>query len=353
MARYRLGLIAALVLVPGAAAATPARGLEPRAACIAPTALPAPPAGRPHYVLAVKAAKGLRDVSGTLSVAFAPEVATDRIVFRLWPNSPYYAQRGAHLDVGSVAAAGRKVATSRPDPTTLVVRRPLAAHERIVLSAAWKLRLPRTPGLALHGGRVARLVSFFPLLAWTGSDWANDPPVPVDSFWPASPTADFDVRIVAPKGVGVIATGEARAAARWRARAVRDFAHALGPFQTATGSVAAPRRVRVTVAVERGSASSARSFLSEAIRALRFYSARYGDYPWSTYSIAVMRDFQGLFGTAYPTLGFLGDASVVLVPHETAHQWFYSVVGNDQSRDPLAQRRSRDVGADRPGRLAA
>src|SRR5262245_60184317 len=29
-----------------------------------------------------------------------------------------------------------------------------------------------------------------------------------------------------------------------------------------------------------------------------------------------------------------GDGSVVLVPHETAHQWFYSLVGNDQSRDP-------------------
>lgn len=47
-----------------------------------------------------------------------------------------------------------------------------------------------------------------------------------------------------------------------------------------------------------------------------------------------MRDVSGLFGTAYPTLGFLGDGSLVLVPHETAHQWFYSLVGNDQWRDP-------------------
>src|SRR4029077_20208461 len=61
---------------------------------------------------------------------------------------------------------------------------------------------------------------------------------------------------------------------------------------------------------------------------------RYGDYPWSTYSVAVMTDFTGFSGTAYPTLAFLGDSSLVLVPHETAHQWFYSLVGNDQSRDP-------------------
>jgi aminopeptidase N len=37
---------------------------------------------------------------------------------------------------------------------------------------------------------------------------------------------------------------------------------------------------------------------------------------------------------AYPTIGFLGDTSIPLVPHETAHQWFYSLVGNNQARDP-------------------
>jgi aminopeptidase N len=177
-------------------------------------------------------------------------------------------------------------------------------------------------------------VSFFPLLAWNGHGWATDPPVTTDSFWPTSPTADFDVRIVAPKRVGVIASGDALGGGRWHARAMRDFAVALGPFQEVTGSVAAPRRIRLTVAVERGSPFSARSFFHDASRALRFYAMRYGDYPWSTYSLAVMRDPQGLFGTAYPTLAFLGDSSGVLVPHETAHQWFYSLVGNNQSRDP-------------------
>jgi aminopeptidase N len=47
-----------------------------------------------------------------------------------------------------------------------------------------------------------------------------------------------------------------------------------------------------------------------------------------------MKDFNGFSGFAYPTIGFFGDSSNVLVPHETAHQWFYSLVGNDQSRDP-------------------
>ncbi len=162
-----------------------------------------------------------------------------------------------------------------------------------------------------------------------------DPPVPSDSFWPTSPAADFDVQVVVPKRLQVLATGEDLGGGRWRAQGVRDFALAIGSFRVATGTVAAPRPVRLTVGLERGSAYPVlHDFLASAKEALRFYAARYGDYPWSTYSIAVMSDFSGYFGTAYPTLGFIGDLSLALVPHETAHQWFYSLVGNDQARDP-------------------
>ncbi len=41
-------------------------------------------------------------------------------------------------------------------------------------------------------------------------------------------------------------------------------------------------------------------------------------------------------GIEYPTFVFLGKGGFlqVIVAHETAHQWFYSLVGNDQERDP-------------------
>jgi hypothetical protein len=233
-----------------------------------------------------------------------------------------------------VTVGGHPVGTSRPDPTTLLIRRSLAARQHIAVAMTWTLRLPRAQGLALHGGHSARLLSFFPLLAWNGSGWSLDPPVPADSFWTTSPTADFDVHVTVPERLQVVASGESRRGGRWHARAVRDFALAVGRFQELRATVTAPRRVRLTVALERGSPYSARAFLDEAKRDLRFYASRFGDYPWTTYSIVAMRDFQGLGGTSYPTLTFLGDASDVLVPHETAHQWFYSLVGNDQYNDP-------------------
>jgi len=178
------------------------------------------------------------------------------------------------------------------------------------------------------------LLSFFPLLAWNGTGWATEPPVRTDSVWSTSPTADFDVHVIVPAGLRALGSGEEVGVGHWQARAVRDFALAVGSFRVVSATVNAPRPVRVTVGLERGSVFSARDFLASATRVLRFYARRFGDYPWSTYSIAVMKDFRGLNGTAYPTLGFLGDASLVLVPHETAHQWFYSLVGDDQSRDP-------------------
>jgi hypothetical protein len=330
VARVAGNLVAAFAIVCAGASAQAA----PAKPCTVPTALPAPPSDRPRETLRIRIMPGLLSANGRLTVSFAPAVATDRVVFRLWPNSPYYVARGARLTVHAVTVDGHAVPVARPDPTTLVVRRPLRAHERTTVSLDWALQLPKTRGLQLHGGRAARLVSFFPELAWNGHGWATEPPVPTDSFWPTSPAADFDARITVPSGLGVLATGEERGDGRWRASGVRDFGLAVGSFRIGTTKIAAPRPIRVTVGVERRSAASLHDFLDYASRSLRFYARTYGDFPWSTYSLAVMADPEGLFGTAYPTIGFFGDQSLVLVPHETAHQWFYSLVGNDQSRDP-------------------
>jgi Peptidase family M1 domain len=287
------------------------------------------------YVLRVRLDRGLVEAAGSSRVSFRPGVATDRLVFRLWPNSPFYAARGARLTVAAVTAAGRRLATSRPDPTTLVVHRTVAAGEGITVAMGWKLRLPRQAGLQLRGGRSARLVSFVPLLSWDGRGWTTEPGLAhSDGFWPASPSADFDARIVAPAGVRVLASGEEVAAGHWRARNVRDFAVAAGDFKIRRTTVRLPRPVRVLVALERRSGYPIQAYVDETVRALRSYSQRYAGYPWPTYKLIAMTDFDDLAGFAYPTIGFLGDSSIALIPHETAHQWFYSLVGNDQARDP-------------------
>src|SRR5580765_5811609 len=105
MPRVSVGLASAFALVAGIASAVPAPA-APAAGCVVATSLPAPPRNRPHYGLRVRVEPGLMAARGTLTVSFTPSVPTDRIVFRLWPNSPFYAKRGASLAVRDVTSSG-------------------------------------------------------------------------------------------------------------------------------------------------------------------------------------------------------------------------------------------------------
>jgi hypothetical protein len=323
--------IAATVAASGAAA--PGRS---QFTCAVETALPAAPVALPRYTLSVRVLAGLRRATGTLSVRFAPEQATDRLVFRLWPNAPFLATKGARLTVGAVRSQGRALPVFRPNPTTLVVQRSLVAGEATVVSMTWALRLPRGVNDRLYGGSVARLGSFFPLLAWDPREgWQTDPPSAIGWETWTSPTADFDVRVAAPPGLRVLASGAQVVAGRWRARAVRDFALAVGRFTVVRGTAAGPRPVRVIVGVERGTRASARRFLARAKASLEAHARRFGPYPWPAFTL-VASD-QDRFSWEYPTLVFESTTDPrprQATAHEVAHQWFYSLVGNNQARDP-------------------
>jgi aminopeptidase N len=69
-----------------------------------------------------------------------------------------------------------------------------------------------------------------------------------------------------------------------------------------------------------------------------------GPYPYRTYRLA---QTAGGFGMESPGLTWIptGVARAnlpYLVTHETGHQWFYSLVGNDQARQPFADEAATD-----------
>jgi aminopeptidase N len=144
----------------------------------------------------------------------------------------------------------------------------------------------------------------------------------------------------------VLASGEQVGKGHWVATAVRDVALAAGRFAVVSRTVRATRPVRVTVAVRASgrvpptTSPFARSgtplqYLERAARALEVLARLYGPYPWPAFTAVVDRDIAATSGIEYPTLVFLGYRSLLTaVAHETAHQWFYSLVGNDQGRDP-------------------
>jgi hypothetical protein len=309
-------------------------------ACPAPPPYAAPAADRPSYVLDVRVRPGLKVATGDLSVRFTPNRSTDRLVFRLWPNGPAQLRQGSRLSVGRATADGSTLRETHPDPTTLVVypQQALSAGSTITVSLTWRLRIPAT-----GRDRISRFVtgvrlgSFFPILAWDpgGRGWVTDRPVRILAESSTSPTADFDVHVAVPPGFRALVSGTPTGNGRWQASAVRDIAVSVARFAIVTGTAHAPGPVTVRVGIAAGSRVAPRTVLRLALRAIHRLAGRYGPYPWPTYTVVVAPDMPDE-GIEYPNLVFVGGGMLLepIVDHETAHQWFYSLVGNDQARDP-------------------
>ncbi len=297
----------------------------------------APAPNRPRYDLRVDVDPAANAVAGRVGVRFTPDMATDRLVFRLWPNGPRTARAGARLDVAGVTVGGRPVPTTRDDPTTLVVRPPeaLVANRPVDATVEWRLTLPGpVHDRVSRSGDAIRLGSFFPILAWQpGLGWATDPPTSGFAEASTASTADFSATVNVPPGFDVLATGVPDGPGRWKAPAVPDFALSVGRFRLASATVRVPQPVTVTVGVHAGLADAPSVYLSQVTRALEDLSRRYGPYPWPSFSLAVTPELNG--GIEYPMHVLQGPGTDGgTTAHEVGHMWFYALVGSNQGRDP-------------------
>ncbi|HEX2024715.1 MAG TPA: M1 family aminopeptidase [Acidimicrobiales bacterium] len=309
---------------------------RPSCPAVPPRAEPAP--ARPRYALRVDVRPAQGVVEGDVRVRFTPDLATDRLVFRLWPNAPVLAAEGARLEAGAVTVDGRPVDAVLEEPTVLVVRpgRPLGAGAAVDVALPWTLRLPAASGdrVSLDGDAV-RLGSFFPILSWEpGVGWATEPPTGGFAEASTAPTADFDLTVTVPDGLSVLASGTNDRPGHWTATAMRDVAVSVGRFATATGVARAPDPVEVTVGVHRGVVgASAEAYRDRVVASLEDFGRRFGAYPWPTYTLGITPRLGG--GIEYPGHVMQGPGTLMrTTSHEVAHQWFYGLVGNDQGRDP-------------------
>jgi hypothetical protein len=270
-----------------------------------------------------------------MTVTFTADIETGELIFRLWPNAPVLAAAGVNEDVGDVTRSdGVVLAADRPDATTVHVSlpAPLGPGQLITVTMPYTLTVPGgTDDRVARQGDTFRLGSFLPLLAWEpGVGWATDAATSVHGETATSPVADYDVAISVPPGYDVLGSGVRGADDHWRATAVRDVGFSVGHFSVSEQDVDG---VHVTVGVDQGVNEDPERYMSLIAAAMHHYRTRLSAYPWPTYTAAVLSGFHG--GIEFPTHVMHGagsaDRSIV---HELAHQWFYSLVGNDQGRDP-------------------
>jgi hypothetical protein len=328
------------------ASPTPSEPAVGAAGCPAERAGPDP--DRPVVDLSFELADDLTTVTGTETVTFTPDVATDELVFRLVPNGPDSAAAGNRLTVDDVSGAdvsgGGYEPAEAEDPGGLYV---VELDGRLGPGESTEVTLDFT--LALGSGAFDRFgtdedVSWWasgaPLLAWEpGVGWARDPFVDVLGETTTSPAADTTIEVSAPGDLVVLMTGSQEQSTEagdgrrtWRSSepVARDVSVAVGEFTTAERTT--DGGVRVTTGALPDARPDAETLADRTAGAIDDLTAFLGDFPYGTLTVAQLPDFGG--GIEYPSAILQATPSESVLVHEVAHMWFYGMVGNSQFRDP-------------------
>ena len=150
--------------------------------------------------------------------------------------------------------------------------------------------------------------------------------------------ANYNVSLTLPDNYVVASTGELIEATKadgfvtynYKAEAVRDFAAVLSSQFTKLSQTVGNTQVNYYYYADTEPEAS----LATACGMLEYLNKNVGTYPYSQYNVAETEFCYG--GMEYPNLVMITSGSnsyKEAIAHETAHQWFYGIVGNDQIAD--------------------
>lgn len=276
------------------------------------------------------------------------------IYFHLFPD-----QLGGSIEIENVLVNGQVVQTTR-DKTALKITldEPLNPGEQTAIEMDFITIVPTEDSpkynILAFDDQILTLAHFYPMIAvYDEQGWhiESTPPHGDETF---ADSSFYQVQVHAPKDQVIAASGSEVAREEdgdsqrvtFAAGPVRDFYMAMSDRferqsdtigQTTINSYAPPEY-----------AAGAGLALEVAREAVDSYNGRFGTYPFteldivSTPTFALGVEYPGVFVNAI-RLYDLSESSSGLpnsillestTAHETAHQWFYSLVGNDQLNEP-------------------
>ena len=293
-------------------------------------------------------------------------VALDKLYFHLYPNAfrdqetaPFlfddfdkaYPEgfEPGYIDINEINT-GKEKADYRitgEGNTILEINLPkvLKPGNRIVLEMTYTVKLPPAQERFGYGENTFNFGNWYPVAAvYDEKGWNLDPYYPIgDPFY--SDVSNYDIKIETPKDMVIASTGNIVSEGVqgekkiWQieARLIRDFAWvASKDFEVVEKDVEGTI-LKMYFIKDRTLKQDIKDWATQAAEdSIIIFNRTFGKYPYGQYSV-VQTNFPS--GMEYPGIVFIGKQYYdkrwknfleIVIVHETAHQWWYAIVGNNQ-----------------------
>jgi hypothetical protein len=289
----------------------------------------------------------------------------DEIYFHLYPNAyktvdsaPILFDRsfsdpisyiGGWIDIVDISRDDENLDYSivGEDETILRVKldEPLEPQDEIEIYMEYEVKLPSSKDRFGYGDRTINVGNWYPILCVYDEDgWDLEPYYKIgDPFY--SDIADYDVNITTEKDIVIASSGniltddiqEDKRVYQIEGKLLRDFAwSASKEFKIKESKV---DDTVIKLYYLDGKSTMIKQSLEVAANSIKKFNKIFGKYPYGQYSI-VMTEFPS--GMEYPGIVFISneyfdytrrDMLETVIVHETAHQWWYGIVGLNQIKE--------------------
>lgn len=233
----------------------------------------------------------------------------------------------------------------KDDILEIILDKKLKKGQKYSIDIKYIVKLPNCLGRFGYGDNTINITNWFPIACVYDKDgWNLDSYTAIgDPFY--SDTSNFSINITVPSKYEVACTGfikqkseqNGKRLFKLKANKVRDFAIILSDKFIINKSVYGKTSI-ITYSLNKDLAVDTNKIAKQSIK---IFSELFAQYPYDTYSVVASDFFIG--GMEYPTLVMI-DKSLYnedtkffleyVIAHETAHQWWYSIIGNNEVDEP-------------------
>ncbi len=285
----------------------------------------------------------LKEIKFHLYPKFFEQGATEKIVPQTKVNECYkHGMSYCEFNILKLQVAGTDIGVvfEGENDGVLVANLPnsLMPNKRVQLYMEYTIKLPNCEHRFGYGDDTTNLANFYPIACvFENGEFSTKPyNANGDPFY--SDMANYEVNLTLNSNLIVAGTGKqteisqrkGKTVTKFSAKVVRDFACVISENFALKTAKAGDVEVKYYY-YDDGNSDRA---LQAGVDAINTFSSKFGAYPYSTFSIVKCDFLHG--GMEFPNLVMISDDInsvddyINVIIHETAHQWWYGVVGNDE-----------------------